>query len=138
MGNETKTERDADGSCYAHALLRGGGTRPATRVALRRVLRWVIRRVPPPELPREPVQPEQRRRQQRWRIQRSELPGIPVQPEQRWWWRFQWIPLDLLQQPCSKLPGKPVQPEQRRRLWRIWRIWRIPIWEIVDSPHHIQ
>merc|ERR1712243_50094 len=40
------------------------------------------------------------------------------------------IPLDLLQQPCSKLPGKPVQPEQRRR--RFWRIWRISIWEIVD------
>ena len=119
QSDSIRTDRDADSSCYPHASLLGGGTRPAAELALW----WVI-----PKLPREPVQPKQRRGK-RWRSRScSELLGIPVQPEQRWWWwRFQWIPLDLLQQPCSKLPGKPVQPEQR-----FWRIWRISIWEIVD------
>merc|ERR1712107_779857 len=56
MGYTKGTYRDADIYCHPHAPPLGRDTLPATGVALR----WWLR----PELPREPVQPEQRRR--RW------------------------------------------------------------------------
>ena len=126
QSNTKGTYRDADIYCHPHAPPRSRGTLPATGVALRRWLR--------PELPREPVQPEQRRRRWWRRLLCSKLSRIPMQPKQHcWWcWSFWWIPIPThqLQQPGSKLPRKPVRPEQRRR--RIWRIWRISIREIVD------